>query len=159
MCVYTHTELKFCQYPLCNVIIHLPLTSIKNNYVRSVVFKLAEGKVSLQVPWFSPTSIIPIMLNTHSLIRLSLMLYNRSSWQLHYLLNTKINVIIINGSYFKNEFDSWVCMKVRAYWRKWQNEWLQSHFRVIRYEASGSSDTGEKCIHGFGSGTWRKGIS
>jgi hypothetical protein len=24
-------------------------------------------------------------------------------------------------------------MKIRAYWRKWQNEGLQSHFRVIRY--------------------------
>jgi len=127
--------------------IHLPQTSLWNNYlyVRFVVFKLTVGQVSLQVPWFSPTSIIPLMLHINSFIRLSLILYNLCNCQLHYLLNTKINIIILNGSYSK--------MKG-----------FQSHIRlsismVLRYDACGSSKREQKCIHGFDSGTWRKEIS
>ena len=70
--------------------------------MRFVLLKLAVGQVSLQVPRFSPSSIIPLMLHIHSSIhRLSLMLYNLRNCQLHYLLNIKINIIIVNGSYSK----------------------------------------------------------
>jgi hypothetical protein len=89
------------------------------------------GQVSFQIPWSSPTIfpntlVFPYQYHStnvpYSFIRLSLMLYNLCNCQPHYSLNTKINIIIINGRYSKNEFDICICMKVTAYWRKWQNE-------------------------------------
>jgi len=84
----------------------------------------------------------------HSFICLSLTLYNLFNCQLHYLLNTKINIIIINGSYSKNEFVICLCMKVTAYRIKWQNGGFQSHIwvsisKVLRYDACGSSERTE----------------
>jgi len=127
--------------------IHMPQTSLWNNYVIFVVLKLAVRQVSLQESWFSAyqhhSTNAP-----YSFICLSLVLYNLSNCQLHCFVNTKINTIIINGSYSKNEVVICVCTKVRAYWKKWQNGGFQSHIRVstsklIRYDACSSSERTE----------------